>query len=508
MYKRERPWRGISELDSVLHRRLIAIGNPHLSPASKQHSSPHSQSRGVPSASFCPHIISRPPATLLEAMSTLKITKITRVRGDLKNLEIREGWNMPRPTIDTDEVLYIPGTEATATLGKPAAFRFDRRDIPIEVTATYTLPFPAAPAAPTPAAAPKYRLVGTQWSLTNRAPIDNGFEIISGPFTPGAPSGASGTTFTASKFVVGSTVRDPGAPFKVDSVFQWYIVRDDTAHTLLGASKGAGGIKSQTYLELYFMFGPTHNLPYYYDSEFFLDLNRLAYLDFAKVAGKTWAEVEGDVLFNVVNKLWKLGDRGKPDMLPLFYDSRVGEGGRPHHLRGHTIVMSTFFTRSIKYVNCFDLAAVLKVALLSLGTKPQGTTGTTFVNVISDVKMSVDTPWGYIKSGPLFGWERTQAHECNSPFWQGPGGTLPKVADMDPRRTKFSCHCYVTFRNAQGKTCAVDACHGVLVGGRVQLATGHLEIDDHRKANIDKGPEPVGTPVATGMCFLSSSIYS
>lgn len=53
--------------------------------------------------------------------------------------------------------------------------------------------------------------------------------------------------------------------------------------------------------------------------------------------------------------------------------------------------------------------------------------------------MSVDTPWGYIKSGPLFGWERTQAYECNSPFWQGAGGTLPKVADMDPRRTKFSC---------------------------------------------------------------------
>lgn len=312
-------------------------------------------------------------------MSTLKITKATRVRGDIKNLEIREGWDSPKPTIDTDEVLYIPGTETTANLGRPAAFLFDRRDIPIEATATYTPPFPAAPAAP--AAAPKYRLVGTQWSLTDKAPINNGFEIISSPFTPGASSGTSGTAFTANKFVVGSTVRDPGAPFKADSVFQWYIARDDAAHTLLDASK-EGGIRSQTHLELYFVFGPTHHLPYYYDNEFFLDLNRLAYLDFAKVAGKTWAEVEGDVLFNVVNKLWKLGDRGKPGTSPLFYDPRLGVGGMPHHLSGATIVLSSFFSRSKKYVKCFDLAAVLKVALLSLGTKPQGTgtgTGTTLV---------------------------------------------------------------------------------------------------------------------------------
>lgn len=62
----------------------------------------------------------------------------------------------------------------------------------------------------------------------------------------------------------------------------------------------------------------------------------------------------------------------------------------------------------------------------------------------------------------------------------------------------------MTSKNAQGKTCAVDACHGVLVGGKVQLATGHLEIDDHPKANIDKGPKVVSPPVAAGMCFLSS----
>ncbi|KAK0709333.1 hypothetical protein B0T26DRAFT_805075 [Lasiosphaeria miniovina] len=410
----------------------------------------------------------------------LKIKEIMRAETPT-TCELRQGWGKltrHTPEISVDIIYPDPfSLTAEGAHGCPAVIQYNPEDIPLEVEFEVPQNLPAKS---------KYRLVGAQWA--GQAKEREGFEMVSAPFE--LPKGTK--DMVAKGFKAANEIKAPDSPFRIQGKIMWYLVGEDSK-PLSDKIPDFGSAVSH---EFYFVLGPTHNLPHIIN-EWFRELNELVFPDFQKIAGKKWAEVEGFVLQNAVEKLYRLGSHDD-----LRYDSRRHEGGSPHHLKGKTVYLSTFFQKEKKLVNCFDLAAVLKLLLLSLGTRKTNSGG--YENVIHGLAMTIDQPWGYIPPGPLFGWLRTEAHYCNNPFWwdEDPKKCLkPHVETFDPARTSFGKHCYVKFKNHLGKECAVDACHALADSknpGKILLATGHQDIAQFREANTDVGPKrddlPAGPP--------------
>lgn len=99
-------------------------------------------------------------------------------------------------------------------------------------------------------------------------------------------------------------------------------------------------------------------------------------------------------------------------------------------------------------------------------------------------------PWGYIPLGPLFGWENSQAHQCNNPYWasrNGPGmNAQPAVPRTDPARTSFSNHCYVVFNDHAGLTRVIDICHAISSpAGGILIQDGAHDVPNYRAQSID-----------------------
>ena len=108
------------------------------------------------------------------------------------------------------------------------------------------------------------------------------------------------------------------------------------------------------------------------------------------------------------------------------------------------------------------------------------------IQVIENVEIHEEEPWGYIRSGPLFGWDSTPARHCNSPFWY-PYEPCFFTNPYDPSRTYFALHTFAHFTRADGKVAVLDLTHGTLDDNlKVVLEAGQHDITTYRET-IDRG---------------------
>ncbi|KAK3375555.1 hypothetical protein B0T24DRAFT_676485 [Lasiosphaeria ovina] len=399
-------------------------------------------------------------------MAAYTITSISRVTNDDLNTDIRVGFgdaNAPgggmRMTVRDDHIY------SAADPVHPAAFMYAANHIPLVVSGSHL--FPAGVAA--------YRVRGTG---------PNNFTITTQPFNV---TGVAGTAVNFGASVFSNAGGAPGSPFKVVGNWTWSILNGTTGAVI--------ATSAATPLELYFFFGD-HCLPYIYSQTHFLELIRLSIPTYDIVAGQAWAAIELTIIWNAVVNLWNHGGAA------LCYDSRFRKGGVAEHLRRNNFNLGSIMTRSVATCNCFDLAALAKLTLLSLGRNTNGEP------MIAGTALQVDRPWGYIFPGPLFGWANTAAHNCNSPFWQerlgGPGhDTQPLMAQNDANRTAFDCHCYAVYDDHTNVKRVIDICHATLTGppaaapGPFNLAGGLVDVPNFRAAGIDVGAIPFGAPVVS-----------
>ncbi|KAK0718566.1 hypothetical protein B0T26DRAFT_752477 [Lasiosphaeria miniovina] len=402
-------------------------------------------------------------------MAAVQITGITRVNGDANNYDIRQGFGAAETfTVRNDDAIFntadavpAPPTEAA----RPAAFLFAAANIPLTVNGTYG--FPVGLAA--------YRLRGDG---------PGGFQITSQNFNATGVAGGAAVPFTATVFSHAGP--QPASPFKVAGDWTW---------TILPAA-GGGGIATSagTRLEVYFMLGD-HDVPFPFAATQILELIRLSFPTYGTIAGQPWANIEGPLIWEITQRLWLLGRPG------LFYDSTFATGGAAQHLLGTNFNLETMVsTVGVRTCNCYDLASLVKLALGSLGKKPDPANNGAEIPVISNVRIVADEPWGYIPSGPLFGWSGSLAHQCNNPFWINRGGpgvhAAPQVPQMDPQRTAFRAHCYTTFTDHAGVVRPIDVCHAVInPAGGLNLTGGAVDVPTYQGGSIQAGPVAYGPPV-------------
>ncbi|KAK3369522.1 hypothetical protein B0T24DRAFT_668959 [Lasiosphaeria ovina] len=389
-------------------------------------------------------------------MANFTITNITRTNGHVNNYNVIEGFGVAAAhTVLNDAIFDVAeAVPATATEGRhPAAFRYDPNDIPLVVTGSRGAH-----------SAGQYRLRGTG---------PGNFQIISQPFAlaPGPGPGAGG--FTADDF---TSVLNPLGPFRLAGDWQWVMVR------AADSSNFANG--PATRLEIYFLFGP-HTIPTFAGINFPLSLLRLAFPEYATLAGLNAAALQARIITDITNRLWATGmDPGAP----MWYDCREAHGGQNVHAIGLDFNLETIITRPIGQTtcNCYDLACWVKLTIDCLGEGPG--TGAPYV---AGVTVTYEEPWGCVPAGPLFGWENIPAAaNCNNPFWQdvnGLGRFQPNVAPNDLDRTIFSTHCFTVFTNTAGQQRVVDICHGLfhLGVGPVILAHGDMDLATYRTTCTD-----------------------
>ncbi|GAB1316072.1 hypothetical protein MFIFM68171_06282 [Madurella fahalii] len=109
------------------------------------------------------------------------------------------------------------------------------------------------------------------------------------------------------------------------------------------------------------------------------------------------------------------------------------------------------------YVNDFDLAAVLQLGC----AVTLGITG----NELFDSRWIVQSPFGYLVPGQMFG-ERATSTQCNNPYWNtGDWNPSPNVANpYDPTRTGFIVHTWIEVRLNRGlgiQTYVIDPTHAL-----------------------------------------------
>ena len=263
-------------------------------------------------------------------MAQLIIETITRVAGDERNLEITQGFGI-------NWALTIQGVShpfSRAGGKHAAAFRYVGNNIPLEVRGTYA--FPAGPA--------NYRLRGTG---------PQNFQITSQNLSVTGTSTGDAVDFTFVGFSHQGGV--PGSPFKVDGNWTWTILRATDDSPMAPTAT--------TPLEIYFMFG-NHNVPYLWNRRYILELISPLFPTYQDVANQPWANLEGNIIRNAVRQLWNHGGQR------LFYDSTYVSGGATAHLTRFNFNLETIMTRTVNTCNCYDLAALVKVALGSFGLKP------------------------------------------------------------------------------------------------------------------------------------------
>lgn len=287
-------------------------------------------------------------------MAQLVIASITRIKNDDANFDVRQGFggneqHTVRPNdviFDSAELVPAPATEGS----HPTAFRFIANHIPLSVTGTYG--FPVGPGT--------YRLRGNG---------PGNFQIFSESFNVTGNPGGAAVGFTATLF--SNQNLNPGSPFKVAGDWTWTLLPVGNINGV--ANSGA------TRLELYFLFG-SHALPYVW-TDHFLELIRLSFPDYVTVAGVTWDNLEDRIISDIATRLWKLGGPG------LRYDSRSDVGGTAQCLLGSNFDLGNMILQTVNFCNCYDLASLVKLALNSLGNKPDPN------NANGEIPVSIPMPF-------------------------------------------------------------------------------------------------------------------
>ena len=114
------------------------------------------------------------------------------------------------------------------------------------------------------------------------------------------------------------------------------------------------------------------------------------------------------------------------------------------------------------------------------------------IQVIDSVELHGESPWGYIHTGPLFGWDVHPTRKCNSPFWYP---DLPCFMNRDdPSRTHFGTHVFAHFDRADGAVAVLDLTHGNLDhNNEVVLEAGQHDVTTYRRETKDQGDKSFST---------------
>ena len=267
----------------------------------------------------------------------LTINSIIRTLDDNTTQYIRQGFGVNERLSNHEVYRNTDANSLTPTeASRPAAFKLDINHIPLQLTCEFAFP------------------VG-QANYFVRGDGPEGFRIDSQTFAVTGNADGTASTFTTPVF--GNQHLVVGSPFRVAG---------DWTFTLVAAANNTEIAASMNIrLEVYFFFGDTAT-PYAFNDHF-IELIRLTIPSYGSVAGRTWAQVENDVVWNIVVNLWTLGGPG------LFYDARRGIGGAAQHLNESNLDLETIFAGTKQYCNCYDLAALVKVACGSVGFRPSVT---------------------------------------------------------------------------------------------------------------------------------------
>ena len=109
------------------------------------------------------------------------------------------------------------------------------------------------------------------------------------------------------------------------------------------------------------------------------------------------------------------------------------------------------------------------------------------IQVIQNVTIHEEKPWGYIRAGPLFGWDSTPERKCNSPFWYPDKQHFFRNL-KDPERSYFAMHTFAHFTRVDGVVAVLDLTHGILDDDdKVILEAGQHDVTTYRRRTIDQG---------------------
>ncbi|KAK6510224.1 hypothetical protein TWF481_004940 [Arthrobotrys musiformis] len=139
-------------------------------------------------------------------------------------------------------------------------------------------------------------------------------------------------------------------------------------------------------------------------------------------------------LIRSMTVIWNLGLNPNPELgaTRLFYYETLN--GAPAYIDGYlggTFQLTRFARGMFDSLNCYDLAGLAQAAACIL----QDDLG----NDILSSRWIYCSPFGYINSGPLFGWP--QYPTCNSPFFGN--GKLPFYPPASTDRNSFGGHAWV-----------------------------------------------------------------
>ncbi|KAF3084370.1 hypothetical protein TWF706_000768 [Orbilia oligospora] len=156
-------------------------------------------------------------------------------------------------------------------------------------------------------------------------------------------------------------------------------------------------------------------------------------------------------LVRSMSVIWNLGLALNPELNATRLFSYETINGAPSYIDGYLggLFQLRRFARGLfDSLNCYDLAGLTQIAACIIQDN-QG-------NELLDPRWIYCTPYGFINSGPLFGWPQYPA--CNSPFFGQ--GKLPYYPPNDPQRNSFGNHAWIEVVIQAGQQPVVlDATH-------------------------------------------------
>ena len=188
----------------------------------------------------------------------------------------------------------------------------------------------------------------------------------------------------------------------------------------------------------------------------------------------------------VVEQTWKYGGTC-PTWLGhdqwMGYDSY---SGAPFYVEGHKggdFQLSAWLRRSKRFCNCYDLAAIVQIACRLFGSS-QGQEA--FVS-----QWVYGKRFGYIRPGPLFGWDYAYSRNCNNPFWL-PHQHVVNLPWDDTARHPFGNHAWIEIIEPGQQTGPVlDACHSVDIDDALAgLSKGSQSRSQYHNQSTDAGVKP------------------
>ncbi|KAK6500699.1 hypothetical protein TWF506_003463 [Arthrobotrys conoides] len=156
-------------------------------------------------------------------------------------------------------------------------------------------------------------------------------------------------------------------------------------------------------------------------------------------------------LVRSMSAIWNLGLVLNPELDAARLFSYETINGAPAYIDGYLggiFQLRRFVKGMFDSLNCYDLAGLAQTAACII----QDTGG----NELLDPRWIYCSPYGFINSGPLFGWP--QYANCNSPFFGQ--GKLPYYPPNDPQRNSFGNHAWIEVVTQAGQQPVVlDATH-------------------------------------------------